>query len=1770
MAGSIYRGEDLFDGPTRAEVVNAEAGLGMFTPGLKTTEDYIQPTDNSALQSLVAGMQQQQQRMEVARQEDVQTRKNALLAEQKRAQLEEAARLKAGEQYRKANPLRDEYGQLKQDSDLELRVKQGVNYGLDLWNNVNNVLPDFLVEDKTLDVDWRPTATIAGMAHEDLRNKDIDQLVNPSYTKKDVVKEANDMVDDPNGQGTLYYLKKNLGTTENPNYVYKVGFAQLNAADRYREQANAAGWDIVDEKQSSGSAELEKKLQTAFIGDRLLSTDQVKGPDGKWQSRDKASGIDFGSGYTEIYNKDILGWDKTPTKSDVNKYKAVALKAAVQQGLSTDELKQYRTTLDAITPAQLKQIQLEEKKARSYAKRDANDTYENTHYKDDAWTAAKTGLAKIGREGVDLALDVITPESMDRSSMLGSWLGAEKGNSTRLDQWKSQEEVDKYTNFNRRSEQEAADAVVYHYKKGDYVGALGEMFSGGALNITAESLGYMAPMLLGTVIATPFTGGGSEVAAAGGIAARVGSLFGRTAELKNAAAEATAIGDTVAAANAGKQISAASAQIESSMQATASTIQRLAKTAQAGGFYGQSAAMTNERIDQRVANNGGKPTTLLENAMVFGETVIENYVDRAIDLGVLGAADHKAIQNTYKMLDDAAKKNIATKIAAKAAALTGSAGIEGATEYIQNIGQSLSEEYDTKKNGGTVAGILGSAENQEAGLVNFLMGAAGGVHMQMIPSGISMAVQGGKDLTYKYGGGKLKDEELARHQALVGQIINGTVDPHNQPIQVRADAKQSPENYISMVVADKDYLPAELARTAIMQAHGNPESLKNDAGDTVSLQDTLTNIDKSLRTTFKIDENGKASDVTNQAKYEHALYQMSIETIRNIVVSDDKRIANLAKQGVVVDGAMTETAINNVMQAYGKVLPAEVMASVQLMTMNEVTKELKRKAVRTAGDNTEIGTELSPGKKGISVNIDDLKSAVRSMDAIIMGSMSSGSNGQGGGGFKLDDVMASLKRTKAVFEDAMKTAKVSNGKAQLAAEFFDQAKNASDVGSEVLFTGKKDNASGKIYGKGIYQHAEDTIDRITAAFKADGTTNKINMEPVNAWLSFAAGRVKARSVASEFKQDAVYTRKDVYDTKALKANADGLRYNYNYISEMDTTGELAKQKIVESNHMLQAARRAIAALDMATGRVSTDSQNEVREALEKIVEQTNADIKELEKIVADKESNGTPMVLVNLRNTEKHWREALSKKSNNTYADDQLKKVQARIEEAEASGKFGPQSPIYALEKAVKRKGAVADTTEQTYSGSEQQMQDTVEENAYRNVSEDEMADAVSDSESEVKEPVSDNTEVKEPAKQEEKESNHPIKKEEPQDGQNETDNQSDGKTEAPRESATSTEGTENDQPRVESNQKTDAGTKRTESVKDNVEPQVQGIVKDKDIIAVAEQQLADMHDENVALIADIAKEAGVEFAYDNSEGATLASNMSALRKSITAKVNEYKKSVKDEIAMHFTKADKLGALLTIAMKGIETGIRRIDKNDTVAEGQSISALKHEATFKGNEKLAFNKKLSNAINKTISDIETATSMDAKAKKMLRLRKLLNLLPDPSVRQSKSVRSKYKSYELDEDNQTWGEDDIDAEAKAAKEYWEAYEEYQMSLDAEHNEEAMAEQDERDMEQDPEHEESLQDQVEENGSKAEEDAIKKAVNLFATEDSGIKVELAAVVLNIKDVEAKMKEQFDIMVQAEVELLRAERIKNTNGAVISKDDNKAIWSEATAKIEKQMETC
>ncbi|MCD6435752.1 MAG: hypothetical protein J7L15_05135, partial [Clostridiales bacterium] len=253
----------------------------------------------------------------------------------KSLRLERAAELKRKRMYRKGDLKYDSDGQLIHDSNTMIRAKEVANAG------IRGV--DWLLEASENIVDFGQGDAIGhytGFKAENqgreysMDNKDF--VAARDTTTDQLIKDYHNAEHNPNADKGIYTLKKFDGYNEDGSekFIYKYGLADVSADTRYRDQYVRDGFEIVEEKRFAGAEDWEKTWNASqgVLNERTLdnSFGLVAGSDGTMMTRDEASGIEFGSGKTELLNKDLLGTDvdKTQKDYDVNKKYSEALSTA--------------------------------------------------------------------------------------------------------------------------------------------------------------------------------------------------------------------------------------------------------------------------------------------------------------------------------------------------------------------------------------------------------------------------------------------------------------------------------------------------------------------------------------------------------------------------------------------------------------------------------------------------------------------------------------------------------------------------------------------------------------------------------------------------------------------------------------------------------------------------------------------------------------------------------------------------------------------------------------------------------------------------------------------------------------------------------------------------------------------------------------------------------------------------------------------------------------------------------------------------------------------------------------------------------------------------------------------------------------------------------------------------------------------------------------------------------------------------------------------------
>lgn len=310
------------------------------------------------------------------------------------------------------------------DSNFMIKAKEAYNNVNDLW------------ERDSTSGDLK--ANYMGKQHT-MSNKtfeDVNATMDESKAKQqELIDQYNNAEDDPNARHKVYQLRLQDGVDENGNplYTYKTGIAESSAAERYKDQVSAQGYEILSEKGFAGAKDWENKWHglKANIADRTFD----EGYNAKGEKIKDIS--NFGDGYSEIYNTQNFN-----------------------QGIGQDQITQNMANSQSI--------------AQQAADRRKSGYGRGSDSMIDAFQAG--GLKTLADTG-DVLLDMLTP-----------------GNNTLLDEAKDQSNIDKYVGYNRKSADKAVGEAVGYFKDGQYARALWEVVK--EPQMVAESVPMMIEMAL--------------------------------------------------------------------------------------------------------------------------------------------------------------------------------------------------------------------------------------------------------------------------------------------------------------------------------------------------------------------------------------------------------------------------------------------------------------------------------------------------------------------------------------------------------------------------------------------------------------------------------------------------------------------------------------------------------------------------------------------------------------------------------------------------------------------------------------------------------------------------------------------------------------------------------------------------------------------------------------------------------------------------------------------------------------------------------------------------------------------------------------------------------------------------------------------------------------------------------------------------------------------------------------------------------------------------
>jgi len=389
------------------------------------------------------------------------------------AKAERDRELRRKEAERTGELLYEADGTLIHDSNAMIRAKEVVNAasrGADWLLEASTNIADF-GQGKWLD-NAQFDAENNGKRYS-MSNKDFISARNTST--KDLIKQYKDAVNDPNAGGTVYTLKKFDGYNEDgtEKFLYKYGFAKVGADQRYNfggtPQDIQDGYEIVEEKRFTGAEDWEKTWNANQDVLNARAIDYGGTPEGV--SRDKASGVNFGDGYTELLTKDLLGNDVGKTQEDY------------------DRNREYSKRLTAAANARYK-----------------------AGLSDSVVDAFQSGAASLIVDTADFVLDVFTP-----------------GDNTMLNDIKKKENIDKWVGYDRTKSTQVLTDAATNWKNGNYFDAITGVLTDP--NTMAESL----PMMIGMSVGTGKFTAASKLLSAVERAKKTGTSVEHIAKLENRA-----------------------------------------------------------------------------------------------------------------------------------------------------------------------------------------------------------------------------------------------------------------------------------------------------------------------------------------------------------------------------------------------------------------------------------------------------------------------------------------------------------------------------------------------------------------------------------------------------------------------------------------------------------------------------------------------------------------------------------------------------------------------------------------------------------------------------------------------------------------------------------------------------------------------------------------------------------------------------------------------------------------------------------------------------------------------------------------------------------------------------------------------------------------------------------------------------------------------------------------------------------------------------------
>jgi len=804
-----------------------------------------------------------------------------------------AAELKKKELFRKGKLLYEDNGELANDSNAVIRAKEAANTGIDALDWVLEATENIADYGQG---DWlnnsKFKATINGKQYN-MDNKDI--IGARETTLQDLIQQYQLAENNPNSEYGIYTLRKFDGYNPDGSekYLYKYGRTKVGADSRYKDQYIQDGYEIVEEKRFAGAEEWEKlwNANEDVLEARALDSGTVT-VDGTTMNRDEASGVNFGSGYTELLTKDLLGTDVNKTEEDYKKNE------------------EYSKRLTDIYEAKLK-----------------------SGATDGVLKALEAGGAKMLVDTADFILDVVTP-----------------GDNTWLNKAKKQENVDKFVGYDRTGTTQLLSDAATYWEQGNYLDAIYNAVVAGP-----ETFAESVPLMIGMTVGT--------------------GKFTKVAELLDKTNKARKLGK-IAEANRAEQIAKAQMTAKEvkaydKFKDNQTLLTGLNHVAKNYGFYGTVGTMTNNVLDDRIANKikaGENPDVSIGEVIgTYALQLLLTLPDRIAFADVTGLdKSAQVLRKAFNSLPKEGKTAVAKKIATKALAIAGEAGEEAVQEYTQTWGEILgAQAYINDK---SVLDVFENTNNQNEALTGMLGGLGAGGFGAGVSNSIETtldAIQakkeevGSKDVVdnkeepiqettsnstttntnnniiYRHPAfiKDVKENNVKFKQEELDSIDNYVVKPNKENTEKLTKAYQDNLNIFEVLYSDYETNPSEELLELVQNQGAKVRTIKNTL-DGKYHEDVVSTLYNEL-------ENEVPSAKMSNGKYDNKEVLNELDTL---LLSKDGKVSQLDKHiGILDDAIVSQEALQNTKLGSSKIVLDRLQKALDKLDYNTLTTEEKAK-----------------------------------------------------------------------------------------------------------------------------------------------------------------------------------------------------------------------------------------------------------------------------------------------------------------------------------------------------------------------------------------------------------------------------------------------------------------------------------------------------------------------------------------------------------------------------------------------------------------------------------------------------------------------------------------------------------------------------------------------------------------------------------------------------------------------------------------------------------